>query len=94
MLAEQFDAFVWFEETKAVTPLPAGHGMGCRRPTRSACEARTVASERAEYVWGPSGRGGATPRMAMTELIVVTYASGDAAEEGRGRLDDIPGLHS
>jgi hypothetical protein len=27
--------------------------------------------------------------MAMTELIVVTYASGDAAEGGRGRLDDI-----
>ena len=24
VLAEQFDAFVWFEETKAVTPLEAG----------------------------------------------------------------------
>ena len=24
ILAEQFDAYVWFEETKAVTPLPAG----------------------------------------------------------------------
>jgi erythromycin esterase-like protein len=28
VLSEQFDAFVWFEETKAVTPLDAGH----RRP--------------------------------------------------------------
>jgi erythromycin esterase-like protein len=28
ILAEQFDALVWFEETKAVTPLPAGHGKG------------------------------------------------------------------
>ena len=29
VLAEQFDAFVWFEETRAVAPLPAGrpHGM-------------------------------------------------------------------
>ncbi len=24
----QFDALVWFEQTKAVTPLPAGHGQG------------------------------------------------------------------
>ncbi len=24
VLSEQFDAFVWFEETKAVTPLEAG----------------------------------------------------------------------
>jgi erythromycin esterase-like protein len=28
VLAEQFDAFVWFEETSAVTPLPAGHAAG------------------------------------------------------------------
>ena len=28
VLAEQFDAFVWFEETSAVTPLPAGHAEG------------------------------------------------------------------
>lgn len=28
VLAEQFDAFVWFEETTAVTPLPAGHAEG------------------------------------------------------------------
>ena len=28
VLAEQFDAFVWFEETRAVTPLPAGHAAG------------------------------------------------------------------
>ena len=24
VMAEQFDAYVWFEETRAVTPLPAG----------------------------------------------------------------------
>jgi erythromycin esterase-like protein len=28
VLAEQFDGFVWFEETSAVTPLPAGHAAG------------------------------------------------------------------
>jgi erythromycin esterase-like protein len=28
VLAEQFDAFVWFEETRAVTPLPAGRPHG------------------------------------------------------------------
>lgn len=28
VLAEQFDAYVWFEETRAVTPLPAGHANG------------------------------------------------------------------
>jgi erythromycin esterase-like protein len=28
VLAEQFDAFVWFEETRAVTPLPAGRAHG------------------------------------------------------------------
>jgi erythromycin esterase-like protein len=28
VLAEQFDAFIWFEETKAVTPLTQGHGKG------------------------------------------------------------------
>jgi erythromycin esterase-like protein len=28
VLAEQFDAFVWFEETSALTPLPAGHEKG------------------------------------------------------------------
>jgi erythromycin esterase-like protein len=28
VLAEQFDAFVWFEETRAVRPLPAGHAEG------------------------------------------------------------------
>jgi erythromycin esterase-like protein len=28
VMAEQFDAFVWFEETRAVTPLPVGHGKG------------------------------------------------------------------
>jgi erythromycin esterase-like protein len=28
VLAEQFDAFVWFEETRAVMPLPAGHAEG------------------------------------------------------------------
>jgi erythromycin esterase-like protein len=28
VLAEQFDAYVWFEETKAVTPLPAGRPQG------------------------------------------------------------------
>ena len=27
-LVEQFDAWVWFEETTAVTPLPAGHAVG------------------------------------------------------------------
>ncbi|HEU4599410.1 MAG TPA: erythromycin esterase family protein, partial [Solirubrobacterales bacterium] len=28
ILAEQFDAFVWFDETRAVTPLLKGHGKG------------------------------------------------------------------
>jgi erythromycin esterase-like protein len=28
LLAEQFSAYVWFEETTAVTPLPAGHASG------------------------------------------------------------------
>jgi len=28
VMAEQFDAFVWFDDTKAVTPLGAGHGRG------------------------------------------------------------------
>ena len=28
VLSEQFDAWIWFEETTAVTPLPAGHGAG------------------------------------------------------------------
>ncbi|WP_114946178.1 erythromycin esterase family protein [Microvirga calopogonii] len=28
VLAEQFDAFVWFEETRAVTPLTHAHGQG------------------------------------------------------------------
>lgn len=28
ILAEQFDAFVWFEETRAVTPLTRAHGHG------------------------------------------------------------------
>ncbi|WP_230530963.1 erythromycin esterase family protein [Microvirga roseola] len=28
VMAEQFDAFVWFEETKAVTPLTKAHGQG------------------------------------------------------------------
>src|SRR5215204_4847780 len=28
VLSDQFDALVWFEQTKAVTPLPAGHGRG------------------------------------------------------------------
>ena len=28
VLAEQFDAYVWFEETKAVTPLTHAHGEG------------------------------------------------------------------
>jgi len=28
VLAEQFDAFVWFAKTSAVTPLPAGHAAG------------------------------------------------------------------
>ena len=28
VLAEQFDAFVWFEETRAVTPLVHTHGKG------------------------------------------------------------------
>lgn len=28
ILAEQFDAFVWFEETRAVTPLSHAHGKG------------------------------------------------------------------
>ena len=28
VLAEQFDAFVWFDETRAVTPLTAAHGEG------------------------------------------------------------------
>ena len=28
VLPEQFDAYVWFEETHAVTPLPGAHGMG------------------------------------------------------------------
>jgi len=28
VLADQFDAFVWFEETKAVTPLTHAHGKG------------------------------------------------------------------
>ncbi len=28
VMADQFDAFVWFEETQAVTPLKAGHGKG------------------------------------------------------------------
>jgi hypothetical protein len=28
VLAEQFDAVVWFEETRAVTPLPAGRPHG------------------------------------------------------------------
>ena len=28
VLAEQFDAFIWFDETKAVTPLTHAHGKG------------------------------------------------------------------
>jgi erythromycin esterase-like protein len=28
VMAEQFDAFVWFEKTQAVTPLAVGHGKG------------------------------------------------------------------
>ena len=28
VLAEQFDAYIWFEETRAVTPLPAGGVKG------------------------------------------------------------------
>jgi erythromycin esterase-like protein len=28
IMAEQFDALIWFEETKAVTPLAVGHGKG------------------------------------------------------------------
>jgi erythromycin esterase-like protein len=28
VMADQFDAFVWFDETKAVTPLAAAHGRG------------------------------------------------------------------
>ncbi|HEV2602381.1 MAG TPA: erythromycin esterase family protein [Microvirga sp.] len=28
VMADQFDAFVWFEETRAVTPLKPGHGTG------------------------------------------------------------------
>ncbi len=28
VLAEQFDAYVWFEETRAVTPLPAERPQG------------------------------------------------------------------
>jgi erythromycin esterase-like protein len=28
VMAEQFDAFVWFDETRAVTPLLKGHGRG------------------------------------------------------------------
>jgi erythromycin esterase-like protein len=28
VLADQFDAFVWFEDTKAVTPLTRAHGRG------------------------------------------------------------------
>jgi hypothetical protein len=28
VLAEQFDAFVWLEETRAVTPLAPGHAKG------------------------------------------------------------------
>jgi len=28
VLPDQFDAFVWFEETRPVTPLPAGRPHG------------------------------------------------------------------
>jgi erythromycin esterase-like protein len=28
VMADQFDAFMWFDETRAVTPLKAGHGKG------------------------------------------------------------------
>jgi erythromycin esterase-like protein len=28
VLAEQFDAMVWFEVTRTVTPLATGHGRG------------------------------------------------------------------
>jgi erythromycin esterase-like protein len=28
ILADQFDAYVWFEETTAVTPLPSGRPHG------------------------------------------------------------------
>jgi erythromycin esterase-like protein len=28
VMAEQFDAFVWFDETRAVTPLTHAHGKG------------------------------------------------------------------
>ena len=28
VLAEQFDAYVWFEETRAVTPLPTAPAQG------------------------------------------------------------------
>ena len=40
-LPQQFDAFVWFDETTAVTPLAAEQPgpMGCRRPIRSGCDA-------------------------------------------------------
>jgi erythromycin esterase-like protein len=38
-LPQQFDAFAWFDETSALTPLARTiHGWARRRPIRSACE--------------------------------------------------------
>ena len=34
----QFDEYVWFDETPAVTPLAVAARRACPRPTRSACE--------------------------------------------------------
>ena len=37
---KQFDAWVWFDETTAVTPLPGEHGRARTRPIRSGCKRR------------------------------------------------------
>lgn len=36
-LPRQFDEYVWFDETRAVTPLPASPLPEFQRPIRSAC---------------------------------------------------------
>ena len=44
VLSEQFDAFVWFETSRAVTPLEPGQPPACRRPIPSVFDAAKVVS--------------------------------------------------
>ena len=44
VMAEQFDAFIWFDETRAVTPLTGPTARERPKPIRSGCSA-SLASE-------------------------------------------------